>query len=144
MEIIGVIAFIIVFIVTPIQYSVFLVRNDKTVSVPTIDFQRIKCESPIETILYNALKNKGYNIETQVRCGKYRIDMTLPLYKLAIECDGKEFHSNPEQKAHDRKKNAYLRRSGWSIMRIKGSQIHRNLPKVIQRIEKKINKNMGI
>nr|WP_144922397.1 DUF559 domain-containing protein [Paenibacillus bovis] len=94
------------------------------------------CESYIERRLYKALQYRGYYVRTQVRCGKYRIDIALPAYRLAIECDGKAYHSSPEQKAHDRRKNAYLRRNGWRVLRFSGRQINGELSKVLARIEK--------
>lgn len=93
-------------------------------------------ESPIEWRLYNALLFKGETVETQVPCGRYRIDLVLPAYRIAIECDGKEFHSSPEQKAHDRRKNTYLRRNGWKVLRFSGSAINSRIGKVLARIEK--------
>jgi very-short-patch-repair endonuclease len=104
-----------------------------------VDCERVKCESPIERRLYDALQLRGYYVKTQVPCGKYRIDLALPAYKIAIECDGRAYHSTPQQKAHDRRKNAYLRKHGWRVLRFSGRMIYRDLPKVIARIEKEVN-----
>jgi very-short-patch-repair endonuclease len=90
-----------------------------------IDRERLKCESPIERRLYDALQILGYYVQTQVPCGKYRIDLALPTYKIAIECDGKAYHSTPEQKTHDRRKDAYLRKNGWRVLRFSGRMIYR-------------------
>lgn len=57
------------------------------------DPESLKLESPIERRLYQALKFRGEYIETQVPCGKYRIDIALPAYRIAIECDGKAYHT---------------------------------------------------
>src|SRR5690606_13784691 len=104
---------------------------------PSKDYTEIDyCESYIERRLYKALQLRGYYVRTQVRCGKYRIDIALPSYRLAIECDGKAYHSSAEQKAHDRRKNAYLRRNGWRVLRFSGRQINGELSKVLARIEK--------
>lgn len=95
------------------------------------------CESYIERRLYNALVYNGYTVHTQVPCGSYRIDLALPAYRVAIECDGKAYHSTPQQKAHDRRKNAYLRRHGWKVLRFSGSAINGNLGRVLKRINEK-------
>ncbi|MED4534832.1 endonuclease domain-containing protein, partial [Metabacillus fastidiosus] len=87
---------------------------------------------------YTALTNRGYEVKTQVPCGKYRIDLVLPSYNLAIECDGKAYHSSTAQKAHDQRKNAYLRRSGWKVLRFTGSQINSNMAEVIKKIDNSI------
>ncbi|WP_236927540.1 DUF559 domain-containing protein [Geobacillus thermodenitrificans] len=44
----------------------------------------------------------------------------------------------PEQKAHDRRKDAYLRKNGWKVLRYSGRMIYHDLPKVIAQIEKEI------
>ncbi|KPD00586.1 hypothetical protein LR69_01238 [Geobacillus sp. BCO2] len=100
-----------------------------------VDYERAGCESPIERRLYDALRLRGYYVQTQVPCGKYRIDLALPAYKIAIECDGRAYHSTSEQRAHDRRKNAYLRKHGWRVLRFSGRMIYRDLPKVLARIE---------
>jgi very-short-patch-repair endonuclease len=101
-----------------------------------IETPRDKCESPVERKLYDALTFNGYDVHTQVKCGPYRIDLALFIgnNKLAIECDGKAYHSSPKQKAHDRKKNAYLRKNGWKVLRFSGRQIYRDTPKIIKKI----------
>lgn len=101
------------------------------------DIQRNKCESYIEERLYNALVKEGYRPITQLRCGYYWIDIALPEYKLAIECDGKQWHSSPEQKKHDRKKNYYLKKNGWKVCRLSGSTINSRLGYAINHIKKR-------
>jgi very-short-patch-repair endonuclease len=100
--------------------------------------ERYKCESPIERRLYDALVFRGYAVSTQVKCGKYRIDLALVGPQIAIECDGKAYHSSTDQKAHDRRKDAYLKEHGWQVMRFSGRQITSRLPDVLKRIDAKI------
>ncbi|WP_041822502.1 endonuclease domain-containing protein [Alkalihalophilus pseudofirmus] len=100
---------------------------------------RDKCESPIERRLYDGLLARGYSPLTQVPCGKYRIDIALVSHKLAIEADGKAFHSSPQQKARDKRRDAFLRNNGWRVMRFSGRQIFRELNSVLDRIEKEIS-----
>ena len=114
----------------------FFDRKRKVTNVVPMDYERMKLESPIERRLYDTLKFRGEVIRTQVPCGKYRIDLTLPAYRLAIECDGKAYHSSPEQKAHDQRKNRYLKKHGWKVLRFTGKAINGNMKSVIARIEK--------
>jgi very-short-patch-repair endonuclease len=95
-----------------------------------------KPDSPIEWRLYSALMVRGERVEPQVSCGRYRIDLVLRAYRIAIECDGKAYHSTPEQKAHDRRKNTYLRKNGWKVLRFSGSAINGRMGKVLEKIEK--------
>jgi very-short-patch-repair endonuclease len=103
-----------------------------------IVYQRNKCESPIERRLFNALTFRGYSVRTQVRCGPYWIDLTLPTYRIAIECDSRAYHSSPEQKKRDSLKNNYLRWRGWSVLRFTGSDINGDMTEVVCRIESKV------
>jgi very-short-patch-repair endonuclease len=96
-----------------------------------------KLESPIERRLYNALVMNGYSVRAQVKCGPYRIDLVIG--RLAIECDGKAYHSSPAQKAHDRKKDTYLRKQGYKVMRVSGSSIVKHMPHVLKRVKTKLN-----
>ncbi|MGP4077298.1 endonuclease domain-containing protein [Halobacillus sp. K22] len=102
-----------------------------------------KCESPIERRLYNGLVSFLYP-RTQYPEGKFRIDIAFPGSKIAIECDGKAFHSSASQKAHDRKKDRYLRSKGWKVMRFSGSRIHRSLPSVVKGISEELTKRSNV
>ncbi|WP_078430996.1 endonuclease domain-containing protein [Alkalihalobacterium alkalinitrilicum] len=95
-----------------------------------------RCESPIEQRLYKVLVNNGYYVATQVPCGRYRIDLALPGDRIAIECDGEAYHSTPQQKAHDRRKNEYLRANGWKVLRFSGKRIYKDMRGILKRIEK--------
>lgn len=97
------------------------------------------CESPIEWRLYYALKRRGYNVKTQVKCGYYRIDLALSEYRIVVECDGKAYHSSPEQKKNDKKRSDFLYRQGWkSVLRFSGSEINKNPDACVDKIEDKL------
>lgn len=100
--------------------------------------ERFKCESPIERRLYDALEFRGYAVTSQVPCGKYRIDLALLGPRIAIECDGKAYHSTQQAKARDRRKDKYLKENGWRVLRFSGRMITRDLGKVLQRIDETI------
>lgn len=94
-------------------------------------------DSWIEHNLYYKLIERGHKPKTQTRCGPYRIDLTIG--NIAIECDGKAFHSSPAQKKYDKKRTSYLYRHGYkSVLRFTGSEINRNVNECVYRIEKKL------
>lgn len=97
-----------------------------------------KCESYIERRLYYGLVNNGIQPISQFPVGRYRIDLAVPSKKIAIEADGKDFHSTPKQKAHDRKRDRYLRSKGWSVLRFSGSSINKDLGGCVKRIKAKV------
>lgn len=117
------------------------------------------CESPIENMLGAALlmmferagerltlcksdrlesAPAGLLLVPQFRWSYYRSDWAIvvakPLSALLIECDGRDFHSSPEQKAHDAKKDAAALNRGYLTMRFTGSEIHRDVDRCAQKI----------
>lgn len=53
---------------------------------------------------------------------------------LLIECDGKDWHSSEEQKAHDTKKDLAALDCGYLTLRFSGSQIHKDADGCAQKI----------
>jgi very-short-patch-repair endonuclease len=98
-----------------------------------------KFESFIEAWLHEALRLITYDskttptkIEAQYAVGEYRLDIAFPDYKLAIECDGQDYHSSNEDRFRDTERDQVLRREGWTTMRFSGSQIYRSSPACTQ------------
>lgn len=82
-------------------------------------------ESPFEAQVYDALTAKGWDVDTQVGCSGYRIDMAvrdpkLPgRYLLGVECDGAMYHSSRNARDRDRLRQQVLEESyGWTLHRI--------------------------
>ncbi len=78
-----------------------------------------RCESGFERQVFSALTEKGYRVLPQVKTGAYRIDMVIEGAgdaRLAIECDGDEFHG-PDRWQHDMNRQRILERAGWRFWR---------------------------
>jgi very-short-patch-repair endonuclease len=78
-----------------------------------------RCESGFERQVFSALTEKGYRVLPQVKTGAYRIDMVVEGSgdaRLAIECDGDEFHG-PDRWQHDMNRQRILERAGWRFWR---------------------------
>jgi len=78
-----------------------------------------RCESGFERQVFGALTEKGYRVLPQVKTGAYRIDMVVEGAsdaRLAIECDGDEFHG-PDRWFHDMNRQRILERAGWRFWR---------------------------
>lgn len=88
-------------------------------------------ESPIEEKVYNALKRYGVYLIPQHKIGKYRVDFALPNRRIAIECDGKEWHKD---KTKDTLRDTYLFEKGWIVYRFEGWRIEYKLRDVINEI----------
>lgn len=78
-----------------------------------------ECESGFEKDVYSALFQLGYRVVPQVKAGSFRIDMVVEGAddaRLAIECDGDEFHG-PDRWAADMSRQRVLERAGWTFWR---------------------------
>ncbi len=72
-----------------------------------------------ETILWRALRGSAFNqlkFRRQGPIGPYFADFLCVAHKLIVELDGPPHHAE-EQKAHDRKRDAYLRAQGYTVLR---------------------------
>lgn len=77
------------------------------------------CESGFERDVYSSLIDLGYRVMPQVKSGTYRIDMVVEGAndtRLAIECDGDEFHG-PDRWPADMQRQRTLERAGWIFWR---------------------------
>jgi len=77
------------------------------------------CESGFERDVYTELFNRGYQVTPQVKAGAFRIDMVVEGaddVRLAIECDGDEFHG-PDRWPADMQRQRILERAGWVFWR---------------------------
>jgi len=78
-----------------------------------------ECESGFEKDVYTALFSRGYRVVPQVKAGSFRIDMVVEGAddaRLALECDGDEFHG-PDRWAADMSRQRVLERAGWTFWR---------------------------
>jgi very-short-patch-repair endonuclease len=85
--------------------------------------RELKLVSPLEDWVYRWLINaKFYSVKREFPAGSYLIDFALVEEKIAIEVDGKQYHSTEEQQAHDEAKDDYLRKNGWRVVRLASNQ----------------------
>jgi len=93
---------------------------------------------------------KQFNVENKFVC-----DFAIPLFKIAIECDGDYWHANPKiyskedltftQKKKvqiDILKDRFLKERGWFVLRFFESDIKDNLDECIFKIKEAINCKM--
>jgi very-short-patch-repair endonuclease len=73
-----------------------------------------------------------FQISPQVAVGSYSVDFAMrcfacPKVKVAIECDGHDFHEKTKaQAAHDKRRDRDIQRAGFDILRFTGSEIWNN------------------
>jgi very-short-patch-repair endonuclease len=95
-----------------------------------------QCESGFEKQVYSELFSRGYRVVPQVRAGSFRIDMVVEGgndTRLAIECDGDEFHG-PDRWAADMSRQRILERAGWTFWRCFASTWAMRKDEVLQQL----------
>ncbi len=79
---------------------------------------------PLEEIMGRMLKREKLDFRPQFilsergRC-RYRLDFAVfaPGARIAVECDHSRWHNQPHQKKKDRRKDRWLKRRGWKVLR---------------------------
>lgn len=131
--------------------------NEDTLSYIMNDLENIK--SPIEKILFTAIsiflgKHKSYIFidpqkEININNNKYIADFIIEYdnyinyflkkdFKLVIECDGFDYHSNKKQMTYDYKRENNLKLNGYDVIRFTGSQIYNGPMDCVKKIMKYI------
>lgn len=96
---------------------------------------RDEYESPIERLFAEALAEPaekwGFEILPQYELGHFRFDFAIKSKKsgnviAVVECDGREFHSSPQQRANDKAKDKFAKAEKLFIFRVTGSDICRH------------------
>lgn len=99
--------------------------------------KNISFDSDFENQVYDALKEQGYDVDTQIGIGGYSIDLAIKKdgkYILGIECDGKLYHSSKSARERDYHRQKYLESRGWRIHRIWSTNWWKNPQREISKI----------
>lgn len=80
-------------------------------------------DSEFEMEVCDFLREKGFEVDTQVGCSSFKIDLALKRpnssdYVLAIECDGASYYSSKTARDRDRLRQEILEGMGWHFYRI--------------------------
>lgn len=109
-----------------------MIALERSVNVSTFD----QFDSELEMEVCEFLRSNGYEVDTQVGCSSFKIDLALKHphtsnYLLAIECDGAAYHSSKTARDRDRLRQSILENMGWKFYRIWSTDWFRN-----KRVEK--------
>ena len=106
---------------------------------------------PIEDLVAKALAEGGIKASKEHTFSlpgrkKYRLDFAVFCRKglLDIECDGEKWHLRKTQVKKDAERDRALRNEGWAILRLRESEIVRNIDKCTGRIREKIKRLGGL
>jgi very-short-patch-repair endonuclease len=86
------------------------------------------------------LVERGYKVTPRYQAGAYSIDLVVigNGSRLAIECDGEQFHS-PEKLQEDLERQAVLERLGWTFVRVRGSLFFRDEMRALEPVFRRLH-----
>lgn len=94
-------------------------------------------EKFFKRVIANEIEDKNYIPEYP--CGIYSIDFAWPERKLAFEIDGDQHQRFEEYKLRDQRKDLYLQKEGWKILRLVWKDVCNNTKGEIQKLKLFIN-----
>ncbi|ESY79981.1 hypothetical protein X740_14020 [Mesorhizobium sp. LNHC221B00] len=89
-----------------------------------------------ELKLWNELRAHrlmGMSFRRQVPIGPYIVDFACSACRLVVEVDGSQ-HADAEHLRHDEARSAYLKASGWTVLRFWNDDVIRDIDNVCQHI----------
>jgi len=92
-----------------------------------------RAETDAEQVLWDNLYRipvEGTHFRRQVEIGPYRADFGLLRLRLLIEVDG-AIHDEPEQKARDRIRDAWLESEGYRVVRFSNRSVMTDMNSVL-------------
>lgn len=104
-------------------------------------------DSPFEEEVAKYIRSLGYQVHVQVGTAGYRIDLGIThpnipgSFCLAVECDGRMYHSSPVARDRDRIRQDVLERLGWRFHRIWGTEWYREKNPAKNRLKKAIEES---
>lgn len=125
--------------------KVFLDYAEKG-ELPAVSETGKEPDSPFEIEVMNAIKSLGFDVEPQVGCLGYSIDLAIVdpgnpgRYLLAVECDGASYHSSASARERDRLRQGVLEGLGWRFHRIWSTEWFRNPTQEIARMQQAIER----
>lgn len=94
-----------------------------------------RARNPMEQSFYDACLLKEIRFDGEEQLGRFRVDFFDRSRKLVIELDGHDSHKTKEQRTYDAKRDRYLHRNGFTVLRFTGSEIFLSLSTCIEEVE---------
>lgn len=116
------------------------------------EFGYFRGPHPVEKISFDDAKDVAFNMHhsmakvmicPQYPVGAYRLDFAVfvmgfdhSIARLAVECDGHDFHEKTKQQAaKDKKRDRDLMLAGWRVFRFTGSEIYKDVGNCISYLD---------
>lgn len=107
-------------------------------------------DSEFEEAVAIRLREKGWQLRTQVGVSKFRIDLGVlnpdfgGSFLAGIECDGASYHSSPSARDRDRVRHIILNNLGWKLIRIWSTDYFIDPYKVIEQVHLQIKELLQV
>lgn len=105
------------------------INSSEGISIDSTDNGIIFRDIEVRPQFYETIDQNTYRIDIAFilkRRDWFNNNELIDIKKIAIECDGYDYHSSPEQKREDDIRARKLKRSGWKdILRYSGSEINK-------------------
>jgi very-short-patch-repair endonuclease len=108
--------------------------------VRLIDLLAAGCEGELELWGYSAvfdvagLRGAVRQRTVVVNGNAYRLDMAYEAERVAVELDGRAYHSSPEQWERDTRRDLALATMGWQTVRLS----HRRLTQEVDQVRRQV------
>ncbi len=79
--------------------------------------------SRLELIVRKLLDELGVSYIPTKQLGPYFVDIYIPAKKLVVECDGAYWHGRPDMRERDRKRDGWMRKNGYKVLRLLEEEI---------------------
>lgn len=101
---------------------------------PALESLRNLSTSTLESIVQFVLDELSVSYVAQKQLGPFVVDFYFPQWKLVLEVDGDYWHSLPEQQERDRRKDQWLQKNGYRIIRLTESEIREDARRSVEKI----------
>jgi very-short-patch-repair endonuclease len=101
-------------------------------------------DSDFEEAVARALRDKGWEVQTQVGVSKFRVDLGVRhpefpgAYLAGVECDGATYHGSSSARDRDRVRQIILENLGWRLIRLWSTDYFQDPAESIDRIDKRL------
>lgn len=106
---------------------------------PTLESEFTNCSSdggfgsPIEELFFKEA-SMYMSLFSQYKIGEYRVDFAIPDKNIVIEIDGHDFHKTKEQRTNDAKRERYLQKKGFRVVRYTGTEIFNDVANCVRQL----------
>lgn len=99
------------------------------------------CKNQFERDVFDQIHERGYHVIPQFEVAGYRLDFIIQgeHARLAIECDGDDWHISQEERERDFLYERMLQRAGWTFYRILGSRYYQDPENALQSLWRKLD-----